>query len=204
MARASSSGKGGSSRIRFIMLEADLSEGDLSEVTTAIQNALRPQQTMTRVVHLPAGSAAEQGLITDGDEETLDEVSFDQSSDSSPRRSRSSSGQKRTFPTPKVVDVDWDVVPTVQDYMKAHPPRTVADKFLAAVGWFKQAGGKDSASTDEVYTLFRKMGWPTNIKDFSQPLRDLKGQQVLTGGAKTGFSINHIGLDRIEKFADGQ
>jgi hypothetical protein len=32
----------GSSRIRFIMLDAEIPEGNLSQITSAIQNALKP------------------------------------------------------------------------------------------------------------------------------------------------------------------
>lgn len=32
----------GTSRVRFIMLEAELPDGDLSQITSAIQNALKP------------------------------------------------------------------------------------------------------------------------------------------------------------------
>ena len=86
--------------------------------------------------------------------------------------------------------------------MKDYPPKTTNDKFLAVLGWFKEAADKEAITVDEVYTVFRKLGWPTSIKDFSQPLRDLKGQQVIGGGAKGGFIINHIGLDRVQKLAE--
>ncbi|MES0100947.1 hypothetical protein [Mesorhizobium sp. M0019] len=40
MAKQSTS-KNGTSRIRFIMLDAEIPEGDLNQITLAIQNALR-------------------------------------------------------------------------------------------------------------------------------------------------------------------
>lgn len=198
----SSHAKSGSSRIRFIMLEADLSEGDLSQVTTAIQNALRPTQAPARIVQIPMGKTVDDEVDTAAEELLDGEVELDPSISTEARRPRSGSSRKRTFPTPKVVPVDWSPKPSVEDFMKQHPSKTSNDKFLAVLAWFKEAADKDAITVDEVYTVFRKLGWPTNIKDFSQPLRDLKGQQVIDGGAKAGFTINHIGLDRVRKFAD--
>jgi hypothetical protein len=40
---AKSAGKsGGTSRIRFVMLDAEIPDGDLSQITQAIHNALKP------------------------------------------------------------------------------------------------------------------------------------------------------------------
>jgi hypothetical protein len=43
-----------SNRIRFVMLDADLSEGNLSELTQAITSALRPAPAVPRPSALPA------------------------------------------------------------------------------------------------------------------------------------------------------
>jgi hypothetical protein len=194
--------KSGNSRIRFIMLEADLSDGDLSQVTMAIQNALRPVQASTKIVQIPVGKVADDSSDPPQEEQFDGEIELAPAITAEPKRVRSGSTQRRSFPTPKVVPVDWNVTPSIEGFMKEHPPKTTSDKYLAVLGWFKEAADKEAITVDEVYTVFRKLSWPTNIKDFSQPLRDLKGQQVLTGGSKAGFTINHIGLDRVKKFAE--
>ena len=184
------------------MLEADLSDGDLSQVTTAIQNALKPVQPATRIVQIPVGSLSDNSADVLADEQLDNEIELETDIAPEPKRTRSTTPRTRSFPTPKVVPVDWSVTPSVEDFMKAHPAKTSNDKFLAVLAWFKEAADKEAITVDEVYTTFRKLGWPTNIKDFSQPLRDLKGQQVIGGGSKAGFTINHIGLDRVRKFAE--
>lgn len=186
------------------MLEADLSEGDLSQVTTAIQNALRPAQPHTRIVQIAPPTPGEDDGQSRVEEVDDSDIDFEEAHTTQPKPFRSGTSKKRSFPTPKVVDVDWAARPSIEDFMKEHPPKTVIDRFLAVVAWFKEAGVKDAATPDEVYTAFRKMRWPTNIKDFSQPLRDLKSDQFVTGGAKAGFAINHLGLDKVKKFAEVQ
>jgi len=55
--------KGGTSRIRFIMLDAELPEGDLSQITSAIQNALQPTTIIQqRLPNQPVAPA----LMTNG------------------------------------------------------------------------------------------------------------------------------------------
>ena len=61
----------------------------------------------------------------------------------------------------------------------------------------------DSISDDHIYTCFRSIGWPTNIPDFVQPLRDLKFKKYFTSPEKGFYAINHIGLDYVKKLGGG-
>lgn len=91
------------------------------------------------------------------------------------------------------------MTPTIEEFIAEHPPKSTTDRFLVALTWLKVAAQKQSGTVNEVYTIFRKVKWPTAIKDFSQPMRDLKGQQLVSGGAKDGFSVNHLGEARVEE-----
>jgi hypothetical protein len=192
-------GADGSTRVRFIMLEAESESGDLAEIAAAIQNALRPKSTVEqRTVYVEDKGEARLELAPAADLiEEADEPAV------AAKRARPAP-QRRSFPTPQVVDVEWDVKPSIEEFAASHSAKTVSDRFLVVLAWQKEAAKKTAVSVDEVYTVFRKLGWPTNIKDFSQPLRDLKSQQWVTGGAKDGFSINHLGLDRVKKFGEGK
>ena len=53
MAKSGTTRSGGTSRIRFIMLDAELAEGDLTQIAQAIQNALRPNPVSTLALLLP-------------------------------------------------------------------------------------------------------------------------------------------------------
>lgn len=68
--------KAGTSRIRFIMLDAELPEGDLSQITSAIQNALKPTvATHQRLANQPAAPAP--ALIGNAAGERADEAPSD-------------------------------------------------------------------------------------------------------------------------------
>jgi len=182
----------GNSKIRFVFLEADVDGANLSEITAAIQNALAPRtRSETRLVQvdaLPRSSALPHPDLDVVEDETgIDE----------PVRSARPTPAKRSFAVPKVVELDPKADPTLEKFFVDCVTKNTNDKYLAVLGWFKETG-KDAATTNEVYTAFRKLKWSTAVKDFSQPLRDLKVQQLVTGSSKEGFTINHIGIDRVE------
>lgn len=188
----------GKSKIRFIMLEAELSEGDLSEVTSAIQNALRPMQPQLIVQRLDAGGRTE---FANPDVEDLEDFGADFEESEPNGEDRSSTKKRRTsYRTPKVVELNCDATPPLKDYARLYPPPTHNDKHLVILGWANEVDQLSSLTVDQVYTAFRHLDWPSGQKDFSQPLRDLKRQQLVTGSSKDGFKINHIGLGKIEKF----
>lgn len=191
----------GNSKIRFIMLEADMDSGDLSEITAAIQNALKPKaQIEQRIVYVEDKHFDSDSLKNDSDAAEFTEVDEGLVAPDRPRRSAT----KRSYPTPQVVDVDWATDPTIEQFAASHPASTTNDKYLVVLAWFKDVHEQHAVSTNDVYTAFRKLEWPTNIKDFSQPLRDLKSQQIVTGSSKDGFQINHLGLDRVKKLGDAK
>lgn len=188
--------KSGTSKIRFIMLEAELSDGDLTQVTQAIQNALRPTPSV-RYVALPTTQSPDTGLVDftelDIDEDAeIDEAAVKVSAPQKPR--------KVTFRTPEIVEVDAASDPSLAEYTEQHPAKSTAQKFLVILAWFKEARSVSSVSVDQVYTCFKRLKWSTAMKDFSQPLRDLKSQQLIGGNSKDGFVINHVGLDRVANF----
>jgi hypothetical protein len=192
--------KSGSSRIRFVLLEADLSDGDLSQITTAIQNALKPAQAATppRLIQLTSSPRREEELVADVE----DQASEESEEEVIVRRPAQGRSRKPTFRTPQVVDIDLKSDPSLESFIKEHPPKSTNNKFLAVLAWFKEARSIDTVDVDQVYTCFKHLGWSTAIKDFSQPLRDLKAQQLVGGSAKDGFAINHLGLDKTKKFSE--
>lgn len=197
MKMAKSSKSTGRSRVRFVMLDAEIEDGDFSEITQAIQNALAPR----KVVHTQLISQSDQQSEVVADDDSVDGI-FEEEPVSQPENSRRKRpASKRSFPTPEVVEIDWDTDPTIEAFVSTHSPKTTNDKYLVALTWLKVVAKKPSSTVNEVYTVFRKLKWSTAIKDFSQPIRDLKGQQVVIGGAKEGFSVNHLGEARVEEMA---
>lgn len=202
MARGASKSSG-NSRIRFVMLEAEVEDGDFSQITQAIQNALGPRKIIQTQVLRPDEVSAELLEQANSAAQQTDSAAQLNGCESDNRDSapvtKGKSSAKRSFPTPEVVDVNWIVTPSIEEFVGDHPPKSMTDRFLVVMAWFKEAAGEGSVTTNQVYTVFRKLKWPTAIKDFSQPLRDLKSQQLVTGGSKQGFSINHLGSARVEE-----
>jgi hypothetical protein len=48
-----------------------------------------------------------------------------------------------------------------------------------------------------IYTAFKWLKWPLTVKDFSQPLRQLKSDQLFGSSEKGTYTVNHVGLQRV-------
>jgi len=208
MAKSSNGKGGGSSRIRFIMLDAELSDGDLSQITNAIQNALRP--TAMVVQQRLAGPAQVSGAIMSSNDVDA-KLDGNEVEDASPPDERQAAPTVRTprsskptkYRTPKVVpDLDLKSDPSFESYAKTKKATTEIDRFLVVAAWFHDCRKVESITVDDVYTCYRAIGWSISIGDFSQPLRDLKRRQYVTSGEKGYYSINHLGLGRVAKLGD--
>lgn len=195
------SGATGSSKIRFIMLEADLNDGDLSQITQAISSALgrgnggqqKPLAALNGVVVNGNAGAEGDGTDTNTDSDVLGEQIVN--APPPPRNLR-----PRKFPTPKVLgDADLNSGSTpFETFAKQKAPDTDVTRYLLVAYWFKHHRNVDQVNIDHAFTCYKKMGWGTNIKDFSKPFYNLRTSG--RGEMKDGFfKINHIGEDVIEK-----
>jgi hypothetical protein len=194
------------SKVRFIMLEAEMPEGDLAQITTAIQNALRPTQVNTPRLTRNSTQVIGQSELDDEDvidaadyaDEAVDEIAAAPSSTSKPRKP-AKPAKRKVLP----IDLDTDV--SFASYVEMYPPKTEQERHLVAVAYFQEHREDiEGVNADHVYTAFRKVGWPTGTKDFAYPLRYLKQQQLLDQGPSRGtYAVNHIGLDKVHKLAEG-
>lgn len=190
----------GTSRIRFIMLEAEMPEGDLTQITNAIQNALRPTSLSGPRVARPSVQVigSDDDLVDDASDvaDEADEEAIEAPTKQSTPRPKKPAKRK-------VVDIDLEHPTSFAEYVSKHVPKSDQDKYLVAVAFLSEHRPElEGASVDHVYTCFRKMGWSTGAKDFGQPLRNLKVQQLVDQGKSKGtYATNHIGLDRVRKLA---
>lgn len=190
----------GTSRIRFIMLDAEIPEGDLNQLTVAIQNALKPTTIVQRVPPqlLPGG------LQTGNDNDAAES-----SDDTEPEVTNgdaltvTKSAPKPRKPTvPKVLELDLASGKSFVSFAKEHNPEGEPDRNLIVAAWFKEHRNIDAITANHVYTCYRAAGWSVGIDDFSWPLRALKRKQLMGSGPSTGeYAINHLGLDRVQKIA---
>lgn len=196
----------GTSKVRFIMLEAEMPEGDLAQITTAIQNALRPAQTNGPRIARSGNQVIGQSDLED--EDVIDAADYvdDVEVESATAQNSTQRSRKPTKPAKrKVVEIDLDSEVSLASYTGKYPPKTEQDRYLLAVAYICENRKEiEGVTADQVYTCFRKMNWSTGAKDFAQPLRNLKSIDLLDKGKSRGtYVVNHIGLDKVHKLADG-
>ncbi len=144
--------KGGTSRIRFIMLEADIPEGDLNQITSAIQNALKPTTTIIQqrlppevAAALPSGLADANADINVEAVEPEEETSAEQSAQRQPRESR-----PRKPTVPKVLNIDLNSGVSFENYVTEHAPKSEPDRHLVVLAWFKQHRPTEAVTVNHV------------------------------------------------------
>lgn len=195
----------GTSRIRFIMLEAEMPEGDLTQITNAIQNALRPASVTGPKVPKASVQMIGPSDQDDDDEEVIVASAAEDDDAPSAPAAKSASSKPRRPAKRKVVDIELGSEISLASYVAQYPPKNEQDRYLVAVAFLCEHRKElDGVTADHVYTCFRKMNWSTGSKDFSQPLRNLKLNQLLDQGPGRGtYVTNHIGLDKVHKLAEG-
>ena len=198
--------KSGSAKIRFVMLEADIVDGDLDQITQAIQNAFRPN-TVVQYKVAPQEKAALSAPILEQELPEADLVETNDDEGRTPSRANGSSPSRSSKPrkvkTPTVLELDLKSEPTWQDFAKEHDPQTDFDRFLTVALWLKEARSIAAVTADHVYTCYRAIGWSTSIADFAKPLRNLRDRQFMNTGPTPGeYAINHLGVDRVLKLKE--
>lgn len=196
--------KSGTSRIRFIMLDAEIPEGDLSQITAAIQNALKPTTTVIQQ-RLPAASNV-QLSSQGGQDEDLDaeftEAELPEEAEAATPRSREPK-QPRKPTVPKVLDLDLTTGVSFESFAGDHPPKNDTERNLVVLAWYKEHRPDEHVTSNHVYTCYRAMKWPSGIDDFSWPLRALKKEQLVKSTGRGQYEINHLGIARVESMGSG-
>ena len=197
---------GGNSKIRLIMLEADLADGDLTQITQAITQAVRQGQPVVRQpVAITARSTAAPAAAAqngDVDDETADQTAKDEPEEQEEATAASRPRASRKFPAPKVIadlDLNAGAMSFEKFAMAKGNPSKHLKRYLLSAYWLKENLGIECVNMNHIFTCYKKMGRSTNIRDFSQPLRDLARNNT-NGEVKDGsFTINLIGGGVVEK-----
>jgi hypothetical protein len=200
----SASKASGLSRVRFIMVEAE-TDGDLTQITQAIQNAVRPTPIQARISAVPVRTNATQSA-PENDNGTTDllDVEPEDEREAPVERVRSSNESPRAprkFRSPEVLELDLATEPPFAQFAAEKNPSSHQMRYLTVAAWFKVHRGVEAITADHVYTCYRAVKWPTDVPDFAQPLRDLKGRQLLHLKEKGHYAINHLGLQEVENLA---
>lgn len=185
------------------MLEAEIPEGDLNQITVAIQNALKP--ATTNVIQPRASSNSSPASLSatsqevdyeiDGEAVALEEDT--QAEVKPPRPAREAKARKPT--SMKVLDLDLTSATSFENFATSHMPKNDTERNLVALAWFKEHRSDEVVTANHVYTCYRALKWPSGIDDFSGILRNLKAQQLVKSVGRGQYEINHLGIARVEK-----
>lgn len=184
-------------RFRFVLVEGELSDQNMSELAQVITGALRPVQSH-RLPSVPAISdVTEPETFSEPVLRNGQEIEEDSTVDVSSRKSP----QPRQYYKPKVLaDVDLAGGEVSLDgfvVAKGNPSET-SKRFLVVSTWYSEYANTPSVTVDHVYTAYRSLGWTLDMKDVGQPFRDLKGQGWGDYKGRV-FTINHVGLGVVKK-----
>lgn len=197
MAKNSSVRTSAPSRVRFILVEAELGDGEVGQITQAIQNALRGPtiQSPKKLIH----SSTVASSASDADSE-IDVEEFEEVENAEPEViSSKQRGPRKPPPTPDIVEIDMDTATSLKTFANGKDTKSQSKKYLTAAAWLKEHRGVGAITPDHVYTCFRFMDWSVGIPDFGQPLRNLKAKKYFTQNANGEYEINHLGLDFVKK-----
>lgn len=186
----------GTSRIKFIMFDAEIADDQIQSVTQAISNALRGANPIpTRLPASPAqlngnGSAA----VPVQEPEYVEDAEEVESVDVTPTAPRKKQ-QRRAAPKPTVIQIDTDSEPPLSSlgaFKSNHKG------YLAIAAWLHDYRDTPAVTQDHIYSCYRLLGWPTDILDFAQPLRELKHKQYFTTPERGKYAINQLGLQKAK------
>ena len=199
MAKHSTVKTSGPARVRLIVLDAELPDGDLASLTQALQNALRsPAPAVVQRVATTNGSKAISHQLAPEEVEIDTEQEVEEPAEAATITRQSHT--KRSVPrAPKVIDIEMNAPVSLATFAQGKELEEPHKKFMIAAAWLKEHRGIDAVTAGHIYTCFKSMGWSTNIPDFGAPLRYLKAKLQYFGKSDKGYEINHIGLDHVKK-----
>jgi hypothetical protein len=184
------------------MFDAEVPEGEIGQITQAIQNALRgPVQVAARRLPPPAALKAPEANGHAGEAEA--EAEFEQEDDvvdvdvtpAPPTRPRA---PRKPAPKPSVIQFDITSDPPLSSLAD---PKSNHKRYLKLAAWLHDHRGIEAITADHIYTCYRHLGWPTDILDFAQPLRELKHKQYFTTPERGKYAINQLGLAKAAEAA---
>lgn len=188
---------GGTSRIRFVMFDAEVPEGEIGQLTQAMQKALLgTTPVVQRVVSSPALKAPDangNGHDLEPEVEQEEEIIDAAPAPRQPRQKRAVSKM------PKVLTIDMESDVSLATFAQGKDSGSQHKKYLIAAAWLAEHRATPAVNEDHIFTCFKSIGWPINIADFSQPLRELKAKRQFFEKTERGYEINHLGLAYVKK-----
>ena len=192
------------SHIRVVLFDAEVAEGEIGQITQAIQNVMRgPVPTAVKRIAAPVpplNGHTDEAAIDVIDDEVEDVTDAADTSLQTVRQR----AERKPAPTPEVLPIDFNSFePTLGAFAAEHKVESHQQRYLMAAAWFHEHGGVTKATPAHIYTAYRWLKWPLTVKDFAQPLRDLKREKLFGSTERGTYTINHIGLQRVTDMKSG-
>jgi hypothetical protein len=196
-----------SNKIRFVLVEADISDGNLSELTNAITNALKPSypfvqrptlpRTTTPQILPPAPNGDEPEIEDTEEPETVETESAEEGTTSTPKAPR-----KKTYKQPQYLpDLFADKGAVFKEFAKERAPKNKQQKYLVAAFWLKEHGNNPTVNADKIFTCFKTAGWSVGVLDWAQPFHNLVHSKEMRKEGNE-WVINPLGEDTVNKPAE--
>lgn len=193
---------GRSNKVRVVMMDAELSDQAVTDLSNVLLNAFKPLQV--RIIDRKAmaagngtanGHQQELGLVEEPSEETEEE---EQTEDSTQVVSPS---KPRKLPLPAYLhDLDTTGDGTsLKDFVEAHQSKKHLRRYLAASYWLKHHGKHESVNADKMYSVYRNVGWQPNINDWDSNFRSLVKANKLRRVSPGEYTITPIGEADVQK-----
>jgi hypothetical protein len=115
-----------------------------------------------------------------------------------PPISPKSKAQRKPAPKPNVVEIDLTSDPPLSSLVDQ---KSNHRRYLTIAAWLHDHRGIEAITADHIYTCYRHRGWPIDIADFAQPLRELKHKQYFTTPERGKYAINQLGLAKAAETA---
>jgi hypothetical protein len=200
---AKSAKPSGTSRIKLIVLDAEVADDQIHTLTQALTNALRgsnpsPPRRLAPVPQL-------NGHVEEPEESDLNEEFEDgEVTELAPIKPKSNTPRKTAVVTPELLDIDFNSfeVPLAA-FAAGYKSDGQVARYLVACAWFQEHGGVAKVTPSHVYSAFKWLKWTSTAKDFVQPMRQLKSNELLGSTEKGTYTINHVGLKRVAELKNG-
>jgi hypothetical protein len=195
-----------SNRIRFIMLDADISDGNLSELTQAITNALKPSGFRPLAAQAPVKAITAGKEAGEDTEETAEEpieAEFEEPTTNgdaprAPRPTRQKKSKAPNYLHDLIKDSD-----ALKTFAAEKNPSSKLRQYLTAMYWLKEVNGTPMINIDAVYTFYKTAGWSVGFNDWAQPFHNLVHDDLIRkGDVKGEFTINPTGEDVVKSLPE--
>jgi hypothetical protein len=195
-----------SNKIRFVLVEADISDGNLSDLTNAISHALKPTVAPIRSALRPAPSSPTapgevvEPIIDDREIEDQPEVLETEQPEAEEAASRSAKSRSKP-PVPKYLPdlfVNANGA-SFKQYAEEINPKSQMKRYLLATQWLRDHGNSLTVDIDKIYTVFRTAGWPVGIKDWDANLRQAVKRDLMQRKSPGEYAITPLGEAALQK-----